>query len=410
MRPAQRAVPRVQEQVVQLGAPDQRHIARRGGAQAGPELCLRRITGPGEQLLHPAHNRLAAGGVQVAAVAIEFGRACNAQAVALLAGVAREDELEFIVRQADLVGHGGVFHRHGHRITLGRINGQRHAQRLRQQRAVRAHGQHKGVAAHPLETALGGGHFHVVDRTPCRTQCGDVLAQAELHTGLCTQIGQLADEQVGVARFIFGRKGGARQLGADMGQGWFDAYGLVGADHLAFAAQLAHLLCGAERAVKFLLVGIEMQDALGALVVLDAGVAAQLLQGRTAVGAQAHDLLDVVACARRRAFAQELQAPEPLAQVGAHAKQQGRIFLAQPLQHLERRAGVGPGFRVADGDLPAIGKAGFGAGRCLAVDDGHLVAALLEVISRGNAEQAGAENDYAHFWSLSGFQRLMDKR
>jgi hypothetical protein len=60
--------------------------------------------------------------------------------------------------------------------------------------------------------------------------------------------------------------------------------------------------------------------------------------------------------------------------------------------------------------LAAVGKAGFGAGRGLAVDDGHLVAALLEVISRGNAEQAGAENDHAHFWSLSGFQRLMDKR
>ena len=65
---------------------------------------------------------------------------------------------------------------------------------------------------------------------------------------------------------------------------------------------------------------------------------------------------------------------------------------------------------MADGDLSAIGKAGLGAGRGLAIDDGHIVAALLEVISRSDTEQAGAENDYAHFWSLSGFQRLMDKR
>jgi hypothetical protein len=105
-----------------------------------------------------------------------------------------------------------------------------------------------------------------------------------------------------------------------------------------------------------------VQDALRALVVGDAGVAAQLLQHVAAVGAQAHDLLDVVARARRRAFAQELQAPQPLPHVGADAEQQRRVFLAQPLQHLQRRARVGPGLGMADRDLPAVGKAGFGGG------------------------------------------------
>ena len=97
-------------------------------------------------------------------------------------------------------------------------------------------------------------------------------------TGLRTTGRPVRTNRLASPGFIFAVKGGARQLRADVGQGRFDAYGLVGADDLAFAAQLAHLLCGAERAVKFLLVGIEMQDALGALVVLDAGVAAQLLQ------------------------------------------------------------------------------------------------------------------------------------
>ena len=107
-----------------------------------------------------------------------------------------------------------------------------------------------------------------------------------------------------------------------------------------------------------------------------------------------------MARARGGAFTQKLQAPEPLAHVRADVEQERRVFLAQPLQHLERRAGVGPGFGMADGDLPAIGKAGFG-GRCgLPVDHGHLVAELLEVIGRSHAEQAGAKNEYTHLKNL----------
>lgn len=182
-----------------------------------------------------------------------------------------------------------------------------------------------------------------------------------------------------------------------MGEGGLDLHGLVGRDHLAFATQCAHLLGGLEGAVELILRRIEVQDALRALVVLEAGVGTQLLQHLAAVGAQAHDLLDVVPGARRRAFAQELQAPEPLAHVGADAKEQRSVFLAEPLQHLERRARVGPGFGMADGDLPAVGKAGFGGRRGLPVDHGHLVAELLEVVSRSHAEQAGAKNDHTHF-------------
>ena len=291
----------------------------------------------------------------------------------------------------------GVFHRHRHRVALGWVDGQVDAQRLCQQRAERAHGQHKRIAAHALEAAFGIGHFHVVDAASHFTQCGDVVAHAELHARRLAQLGQLARELVGIARFVLGRVGGARQLWADVGQRWFKAHGLVGADDLALAAQLAHLLGRGQRAVEFLLVGIEVQDALRALVVLDAGGRAQLLQRVAAVGAQAHDLLDVVARARWRAVTQKGQAPQPLAHVGADAEQQGRILLAQPLQHLERRAGVGPGLGVAHRDLAAVGKAGLGAGRALAVDDRDLMAKLLQEISRSHAEQAGAQNDYAHF-------------
>jgi hypothetical protein len=52
---------------------------------------------------------------------------------------------------------------------------------------------------------------------------------------------------------------------------------------------------------------------------------------------------------------------------------------------------------------PPLAKAGFRAGRGLAVDDGHFVTLLLEVVGRGHAEQAGAEDDHAHFESLLRF-------
>ena len=251
----------------------------------------------------------------------------------------------------------------------------------------------------------------MVDAAARFAQRRDVVAHAKLHARRLAQPGQFARELVGVAGLICRGEGGTRQLRADVGERGLDAHRLVGADHLALAAQGAHLLGGGQGAVELLGAGVEVQDALRALVVLDAGGGAQLLQRVAAVGAQAHDLLDVVARARRGAFAQERKAPEPLAHVGAQAEQQRRILLAQPLQHLERRAGVGPGLGVAHRDLAAVGKAGLGAGRALAVDDGHFVTQLREEISRSHAEQAGAQNDHAHdFQSLSGLWRKNNMR
>ena len=74
----------------------------------------------------------------------------------------------------------------------------------------------------------------------------------------------------------------------------------------------------------------------------------------------------------------------------------GASSCAEPLQHLQRRARVGPGLGVADRDLAAVGEAGFGGRRGLAVDDGDVVALLAQEVGRGDAEQAGAENDDFH--------------
>jgi hypothetical protein len=140
-----------------------------------------------------------------------------------------------------------------------------------------------------------------------------------------------------------------------------------------------------------------------------ASFAAQLLQRLAAVGAQAHDLLDVVARARRRAFAQELQAPEPLAHVCPDAEEQRRIFLAEPLQHLERRARIGPGFGVADRDLAAAGETGFGSrsglpvackgdraqGRCPAILRESAVIRILSLDHSGSAQKHRLGNRHA---------------
>jgi hypothetical protein len=60
VRPAQRAVAGVEEQVAHLRLADQRHVAGRCGAQAGPELRLARVARAGKELLHAAHDGLAA--------------------------------------------------------------------------------------------------------------------------------------------------------------------------------------------------------------------------------------------------------------------------------------------------------------------------------------------------------------
>ena len=163
-----------------------------------------------------------------------------------------------------------------------------------------------------------------------------------------------------------------------------------------------HLLGGFERRVKLFGRGVKVQNALCALVVLQAGGGTQLLQHGAAVGAQTHNLLDVVPCACRGAFAHELHAPQPLPHVCPNAKQQRRVFFAQPLQDLEWRTGVGPGLGMADRDLPAVGEAGFRRGRGLAVYHGDFVAELRKVISRADAEQAAPKDDDVHRGSICG--------
>src|SRR5882672_1967422 len=97
---------------------------------------------------------------------------------------------------------------------------------------------------------------------------------------------------------------------------------------------------------RLALVRIEMQDAARKLVVFDAGLGAQLPQPGAAIEAECHQLPDVVRGTRGGAFAQEGEAPEPLAQVGAGPKEKRRVLASEPPENLARHAGIGPGLGV----------------------------------------------------------------
>jgi hypothetical protein len=90
VRPAQRAVAGVEKQIRQLAFADDGHVAGGGRAQARPVAGLAGIARSWEELLHTAHNGLAAHAVQVAVIAVELCGARNAQAVAAGASQARE--------------------------------------------------------------------------------------------------------------------------------------------------------------------------------------------------------------------------------------------------------------------------------------------------------------------------------
>src|SRR6185369_17768488 len=61
-----------------------------------------------------------------------------------------------------------------------------------------------------------------------------------------------------------------------------------------------------------------------------------------------------------------------------------------------RHAGAGPGRGIARRDLAGIGERGFLRGLSLAVDDRYFMAGARQIIGRGDANDATAENDCLH--------------
>src|SRR5882672_5677620 len=98
----------------------------------------------------------------------------------------------------------------------------------------------------------------------------------------------------------------------------------------------------------------------------------------------------------RQALQKEAQAPYPLLEIGARAEEQGRVLASEPAQDLERGHRIRPRLGMADGDLPAVGKARLERCFRLPVDHGYLVTRARQIPGTGRADDAGSENDYSH--------------
>ena len=97
-----------------------------------------------------------------------------------------------------------------------------------------------------------------------------------------------------------------------------------------------------------------------------------------------------------QALEEEARAPRPLRRIHAQAEEERRVVAPDPLQDLRRRIGIGPGFGVADGNLPAVGERSLHPRGIAAVHDHDLVALLGEIPGGGGADDAGAQDEDFH--------------
>ncbi|KAG0740983.1 hypothetical protein G6F24_016846 [Rhizopus arrhizus] len=159
-------------------------------------------------------------------------------------------------------------------------------------------------------------------------------------------------------------------------QGGFDGDNLVGRDHSALDAEIAHQPSGALGIFEFVRVAVEIQYAAFKVVVFDAQLGAHAAQGGAAVFRHADHGADIRRQAAGQAFAQERQAPHPLPPIQLRAEQQRRVVLEHPFEQLERSLRIGPGCGIRDRDLRAVGQAGFLRGTGAAINDHDVMAGL----------------------------------
>ena len=195
--------------------------------------------------------------------------------------------------------------------------------------------------------------------------------------------GEPLGEHLAVAGLVAGQPQPADELAAHPGQRRLggDAAGRV--EHLERHAELLQHLDVAADAVELLLRAEQLQRALAALVIGDAGRRAQLAQPVAAVFGDRHHARLVDRIARRGAVAQHLEHPRPHLRIEARADDQRAVAHQQPFDRLHRHARTGPGRGIAGRDLAGIGEAGLQRRPGLAVDDGDLVAGLGEIMRGG---------------------------
>ena len=132
-------------------------------------------------------------------------------------------------------------------------------------------------------------------------------------------------------------------------------------EHLVRHAILLEHRDIAAGAVELLLLAKQLQRALAALVIFDAGLGAQRAQAVAAVfGDRDHPaLVDGVALCR--AVAQHLQPPDPHHGIELGPDHQRAMPHQQPFDGFHRHAGAGPGRGIAGRHLAGIGERWFPA-------------------------------------------------
>ncbi|MNN05803.1 hypothetical protein D3C81_1185740 [compost metagenome] len=336
-------------------------------------------------------ERAALGRVEAAVIADDLRHAANADAIL----EARDGDLVGFIQHRRHRAARGVDQRHRDREALERVHrqvGHARQERLHQLRRPAAQRHDHQVGDHRLAVDDGAG-----DGIALRHQAVDRAVVQEPDAQRLGQLRKPRGEQLAVAGFIVGKAQAAAQLVADSGQRrfargeFFARKQLVG--HAGFF-QHGDVL---GRALQLLVGAEHLQRALLAAFICDAGFRAQCADAVAAVFGQPHHALLVHGIALGAAVQQHLPHPLQLEQRAVRTDGQGSVFLEHPLDRLQRHAGRGPRRGIARGDLPRVGKAGAKRGPGLAIDDGHFVTGPGQIPRTGDANDATAKYENAHF-------------
>jgi hypothetical protein len=133
-----------------------------------------------------------------------------------------------------------------------------------------------------------------------------------------------------------------------------------------------------------------------AFLVMQARLGTQRAQAVGAVYGKTCDGVGIAPVACRQAFVQEAQQPAPAGGLESDAQAQRRLAAADRTQCDQRGSRTRPGFRVADGNLPAVGEAGFQRRAGLTVDHTDFETGLQQIPGGGHAGNTRTENHYVH--------------
>ncbi len=367
---------------------DERRAVGRHRPQSAPETRPGGVAAAREQVADDVLQGAPARLVQRQRVAGELGGAADADAIAQ----PRHRHLVGLVHHGRFGRARRVDDRQRQRITLDRIDRDAQAERAQQQRRVAAERDHHRVGRQRAGVGLGAAHHTagVVEQALHRRAEAEVdaerggpgrqpLGEEKAVAGLVAGQAQAADELVAhrcERRLVHGAAGRVEQLEVDAAT----------AQHRDVGAGRVELRGGAE----------QLQRALAAFVVGDAGGAAQFAQAVAAVLGQPHHARLVDLVARGGAVAQHGEGPAQQFEVEVRSDDERAVVHQQPLDRLQRHAGPGPRRRVAGRDLAGVGEARLERDALPALDHGHLVAGTGELVGGGDADHAGSEDQHLH--------------